>query len=386
MHEPDLMFLDPTTILFYTLCVASFILGVWFIGWLFPTTFVERTFITRIPPLLFLLAPLVVGIVTMTIVNVYLIQHFPAILLNLLNQQGSDTKDALIYDNDTSGRIVFVPIMLMGITWWAFWRGGNALLSGWRKLLVRCVVFFALLSVIIYSILIVFRAITIVAVCGLAILYLLRKTTRPNASAGSVFRIGGVIIVIIPLLFASFSFLRGTNNWDDQISSLVGYSAASYNRLAAVVNGGLRYPFAGRGLYLSSVITHTRLLPLSGIVNPPDGLDMWGSEFTAVSLAGLNGGIIWSGAFGYIFSDIGWFSLPFIFGYGLLYAFVWRELKRGRIIGVLLYPCFGACILLWLGPNYLLDQPTEILLLTTFILAGYERILLNPYESNCQTG
>jgi len=382
--EPDLMFLDPTAILFYTLCVISFVLGMWFIGWLFPATFVKRTYTTRISALSFLLTPLVVGFLAMTFVNVYLIQHFPAILLNLLTQQGVDTKDTLIYNNDTSARIVFIPITLIGVIWWAFWRSSSLSIAGWRKRLVRCFIFLALMSVAIYFVLIVFRAILIMAVCGLAILYVLRRTIEQKASTASIFRIGIGVAVFVPLLFVLFSFLRGADNWDTQITLLLGYSAASYNRLAAIVNGNLRYPFAGRGLYLSSVIVHTHLLPLNEILNPPGFLDMWGTEFAAVSKAGLSGGLIWSGAFGYIFSDIGWFSLPFVFGYGVLYGFIWRALKRGQIIGVVLYPCFGACILLWLGPNYVLDQPTEILLFTAAILACYERIFAGHYETNHQ--
>src|SRR5258708_32835749 len=58
MMEPDLMFLDPATILFYTLCVASFVAGVCLVTWLFPSSYVYRKCKTRLSPTFFLLAPL----------------------------------------------------------------------------------------------------------------------------------------------------------------------------------------------------------------------------------------------------------------------------------------------------------------------------------------
>ena len=37
MMEPDLMFLDPATILLYTLCVGAFAAGVYLVGWVYPS-------------------------------------------------------------------------------------------------------------------------------------------------------------------------------------------------------------------------------------------------------------------------------------------------------------------------------------------------------------
>jgi preprotein translocase subunit Sec61beta len=62
MMEPDLTFLDPTSILFYTPCVVSFLAGAWFLRGLLPSSFVERKLETRISPTVFLMVPLTVGI------------------------------------------------------------------------------------------------------------------------------------------------------------------------------------------------------------------------------------------------------------------------------------------------------------------------------------
>ena len=375
--EPDLMFLDPATILFYTLCVAGFVAGLWLVGWLFPSSFVDRKFETRISPTLFLLGPLTLAVAAATITNVYLITQYPTIIISLLAQQGGDVKDTITFE--VSAHLAFVPLVLLGVTWWAFWRRSELSLQGWRKGLVSVFLLVAVVSAIVSSILTLSRNMLMITICGLAILHGVRRIVRKQVSFKFIFRSGIAVVVCISLLFFAFSSLRGSNSWDAQVNELIGYTAASYNRLAAVVNGNLHYPFAGDGMYLSSVVAHSHML-LGGYLNSPDPVDVWASEFGAVARAGLDDRLIWSGAFGYIFSDLGWFSLLFVFGYGMLYGVVWNWIKRGKVLGVVLYPCFGFCTLFWIGTNYLLDQPSEILSIVAIILTGYELVFVRPTE------
>ncbi len=378
MMEPDLMFLDPATILFYTLCVASFVAGVCLVTWLFPSSYVYRKCKTRLSPTFFLLAPLTLAVATSTITDLYLITHYPIIILSLFAPQGGDVKETVAFE--VNGHLAFVPLILIGITWWAVWRYSDLDLRGWRRRLVRFSLFVAVLSVILSSVLTLGRNTLMLAVCGLAILYVMRRIVEKRASLKFILRSGITAAICIPLSFFTFSFLRGTYGWDEQVNGLIGYTAASYNRLAAVVNGNLHYPFAGHGMYLSSVLTHNQML-LAGYLNSPDPLDVWASEFEAVSRAGLDGRLIWSGSFGYIFSDLGWFSFLFIFGYGMLYGIAWNWIKRAKVLGIVLDPCFGFCILFWVGSNYLLDQPLEILSIVAIILTGYELVFVKPTEA-----
>jgi hypothetical protein len=376
MKEPDLMFLDPATILFYTLCVASFVTGAWLVGWLFSSSFSLGEIHTIISPTLFLLLPLWMGIVISVVVDLYLIARFPNILLALMMQQGGDIKDTLSFSSDVNGHIFLVPFVLAGLTWWAFWRYPDFGIQGWRRLLVLSSLLVAMLVLIVSAALTLNRVILILPMIGLAILHIMRKVVRKQMNSKFVFRSSLMFTSLIFLMFFGFSFLRGTDSWDGQVNSFLGYTLASYNRLAAIVNGYLRYPLGGHGMYLSSVISQTRILPFRGIFNPPDYLEVWGAEFGAVSNSGLDGRLIWSGAFGYVFSDLGWFSLPFLLGYGILYGIIWNRLKRGRVFGVVLYPFFGFCVLFWVGSNYLLDVPMEVFLIVASLLAGYEFALL----------
>jgi hypothetical protein len=233
----------------------------------------------------------------------------------------------------------------------------------------------------VFSLLVVSRNTLLLFLCGAAILYVMHKAMTRGIKTRVLFRSGALLGLGVFALFTMFSFLRGTSNWDDQINSFLGYTIASYNRLAALVNGQLRYPYGGHGVYLSNVATHSRLLPFNAILMPPEYLEVWASEFGAVSGAGLDGNLIWSGAFGYIFSDLGWFAIPFLLLYGLLYGAVWTWMKRGAVAGIVLYPCFGFCILFWIGSNYLLDAPLEVLIVVTGFFVVYESVFLKTAYS-----
>jgi hypothetical protein len=374
MNEPDMMFLDPATILYYSFCVAAFIAGVWLVDWLFPTPFADCELKARFSPTKFLLAPLAVGVAAATFSIYLLLKQAPQILLLLFSRQGGNLKETLAFE--VEGGFTAAPLLLTAICWWAFHRSSSFPMRGWRRWLIRCALVMAVLSVIAASLLTLSRNLLMPLVCGMTILYLRDRLANRRAGRRFILKSGAAIAVSIVLMFFAFSVFRGATSWDAQIHSLLGYTAASYNRLAAIVNGQLHYPFGGFGVYLSSVATHTRLLPFRNIVNPPDDLAIWASEFSAVSQAGLDGTFIWSGAFGYIFSDLGWYSPAFLFCYGVIYGFVWNWFKAGRIAGVVLYPWMGFCIVFWIGTNYLLDSPAEIMLAAAVLLAIYERFSL----------
>ena len=378
MQEPDLMFLDPATILFYTLCVVSFIAGAWLMDWLFQVALVDYTLKTRISPMLFLLAPLILGVAGTVISTILLLRQVPNLFVLLFSQRGGELKEIMALQ--VEGRFSLAPLLLTAVVWWAMWRKPQMNLVRWQKRLLGLALFFATIVVIASSVVTVSRNLLMPTLCGLAILYVTRKGLQGKLTNRVLVRgsiLGGLSAC---LLFFGLSFLRGTSDWDELTRSLVGYTAGSYNRLAAVVSGQVHFPYAGEGLYLSSVVTHTRLLPFSHVMMPPDALTVWSSEFDAVSQASLDGELIWPGAFGQIFSDLRWFSLLFVAGYGILYGLVWHSFRRGQILGIVLYPWFGFCILFWFGTNYLLDSPIEPLMLAALLIAAYEHIFISARE------
>jgi hypothetical protein len=182
-------------------------------------------------------------------------------------------------------------------------------------------------------------------------------------------------------VFLLFSSIRGSDP-DVFVRDLCAYTLSGYNRIAAIVHGRLHYPHAGHGVYVLNFIAFNNrlnsVIPLREIFRWPAFLDVWQSEFSATWSAGLNGLAIYSGAFGYMFAELSWFSPLLTFTYGLMYGWVWIMLKRGATIGIVLYPWFAFCILFWFGTNYLLDNKGFVLLLIALALAGYERLASRP--------
>lgn len=378
MNEPDLMFLDARTVLVYTLGVLSFILGVWLVSWLFPSTFTNTKLRTRVSPFLFLLVPLISATGVLIFATAYLIKQYPAMVLYLLTQQGGAVKDAMIYDS--TGHYGLAPHALTAITWWSFWRYPQIGVRGWRKRLLVFFIVLASLVIIFSSVLTVNRSVAMIFICGLTILFFARRLGNKEVSGAFLLRSALTIAIGFPALFMGFTFLRGTSNLDSLVNSFIGYTIASYNRMAAMLNGNLHFPFAGHGLGLGGAIVTSRVLPFGRYLDMPDPGNLFASSFDAVTQAGLEGRLVWEGAFADIFGDIGWFYLPFVFGYGALYGLVWSWFKRGKLVGVVLYPWLGFCILFWIGGNYLFGGPIEALIPLTIMLVCYEFLLVSPSQ------
>ena len=105
-------------------------------------------------------------------------------------------------------------------------------------------------------------------------------------------------------------------------------------------------------------------------------MEYWQSEFGAMGPAGLSENAIWTGTFGYIYADIGWFAPLFVFFEGVLCGVVWRSIKLGRPLGIVLYPWFAFCILFWFGMNSLLENKLLPLVLDVIGLSLYELLCL----------
>ncbi len=376
VHEPDLMFLDPAVILFYSLCVAAFLFGVWLVDSGLPAE-PERPPAIRSSIVFVLLLPIMAGIAATAFSAWRLVATNPEIVLWLLTRQGARLKsaDAILIEST----YLLPPLWLIGSVWYVFWRSFDLRIAGWRRWVVNLILFAGVMTVAAAAVLTLSRNLLMLVFSGLAISYLVRKSASGRLSLRFVLGAGASMAVCVGLLFAGASFLRG-GRVDDQVNALFGYTVASYNRLAAIVNGELRYPFAGRGVYLSSFVSFSHLLnrvvPVARTMNWPAFLDVWSSEFAAVAKAGLDGDLIWSGAFGYIFSDLGWFSPPLLMVHGMISGVAWNWIRRGKMLGILIYPALGFCVLFWIGTNFLFDVHIVVLWLVALLLVGYDRLFV----------
>jgi hypothetical protein len=139
----------------------------------------------------------------------------------------------------------------------------------------------------------------------------------------------------------------------------------------------MHYPYGGHGVFLFDFLNSNNVLnaviPMRKIFAWPDTFELWHASFQAPQLAGLNSNLIWSGIFGYLYSDFGW-TAPLIFSaYGLMYGVVWRQAEFGTTLGVVLYPWFAFSALAWFSGNLVFGEQFPFYIVTGLLLMWYER-------------
>jgi len=376
LEERDFLFLDPASMLLYLLCVVAFMAGVAVIDSFFPSFFAPLTSIkTRLPAPAFLLLPIAIGSAFTLASIALLLQGNPTLVGLILLEQGSQIKDTL----DVRQPLGLSSMWLLGICWWAMWRYHQVeMRSRWSRWIVGLSVAVGILLVLVSASLKLARGEMIPVVVGCALIYIVQRISAGRWSTRAFVNATAILTVGIVVLFTLMSLVRGSEDLNSFVSGLLAYTVSSYNRLAALVNGRLHYPYTGSGLYLSSFVSFNAslnsVLPISQLMHWPSYADMWDSQFAATWQAGLDGTRIWSGAFGYIFADFGWLAPAVLFIYGLLCGWIWRSVKLGHLVGIVLYPWCGFCILFWFGTNALLDTKLVVFLLVALVLSGYERL------------
>lgn len=380
MHERDFLFLNPQVFSFYGLCVSGFILGVW-ISCPHGVRLSPQKLSPRVPVIVFLCLPLSLGLIDTAWALLRTLKQSPNLLLLIAAQQAAALKAGNSFV--TGEPLASTAPILVGLTWWTLWRHWQIRLAGWRAHVVRLIILIAICLVIGSSIILVSRNLIMEFSAGIALLFVVHREAEGRLSWRFVLYIAGLFVACIATLFGVFSFLRGTSSFDAQLYLLLGYSSASYNRLAALLAGVLYYPFSGHGLYLSSLASFNdslhRLIPLDRIFHWPDFHDEWVSEFGAVERAGLDGSLVFLSAFGFIFCDLGWLSPLWLLMYGLAYGVIWRAMRRSSVLGIVVYPFFGFCILFWFGTNLLLDSSLVPFLKYAIYLSIYEKLVLRNH-------
>jgi hypothetical protein len=383
INEPDLMFLDAETLLFFLLCVAGFWAGLLLIDFLFPyTPLSESTHRSSQLKGFALLLPLLVTTVMTALATAEIFRQIPNLLTLLSSQEGGALRDQM---GETLGALGWGANAQVAVLWWTYWILSNSRPRGSRhrfrdRRFVSWLIFaFGLIVQTAYCIVRVARGDLMPVLAGLAILYLLGKIKRRELTTPGLLRSLMWFSLGIVLLFSIFGILRGTTDASGGLQQLAGYTIASYNRLTAILRGKMRYPYGGHGVYLfmfltSSSVVHT-IIPVREIFGWPTFYDLWKSEFQAPQLAGLNPVLIWAGTFGYIFSDFGWVSPLILTTQGVFYGLMWREAKAGTVIGVTIYPWFGYCALCWFSTNTVFDYRFPFIVATGLLLMGYEKLL-----------
>jgi hypothetical protein len=383
INEPDLMFLDAETLLFFLLCVAGFWVGLLLVDFLMPSPGLLET-VPR--PLrlegLRLVLPLMITTAMTILAALQLLKTSPNLLLLLFAQEGAKVKYQLA--DVKLGALGWGVVMQTVVLWWTYWRLSNSKPDGSRRGRRRRIFSWLIFAVgfaaqIAISVLKVSRSDVMPVFGGLAVLYLMGKIRRRELKTRGLLSYFLFFPLLIVCLFLVFGELRGVKDVTIALGDFAGYTIASYNRLAALLHGSMRYPYGGHGIYLfgclSSNNTVSAVVPLKNALGWPDFFSLVNSEFQAPQLAGLDDFLIWSGAFGYIFSDIGWATPLLLALYGVIYGFAWRQAKLGTALGMVIYPWFAFCVLSWFSSNLAFDFRFPFFVVAGLALAAYERLL-----------
>jgi hypothetical protein len=381
VEEPDLLFLNIESALFYAACVAGFLLGLYLVEAYLPAErLVDRQLEPGISPMAFILGPLCVALL-LNMLSLISVLRQGILLPLLLSGEGGEAKDLWQAD----GSLVLTSTCLAGVMWWAIWRSLQLQSKSISRLLTRALIYVAILVVVLSASLMLNRIVLFSTVIGSVVITLSRRIVAGTITGKAVLKTGLLLCALMTAFFVLYSSLRGNDTPNAVTSDLVQYTISSYNRLPALLSGALRYPYAGTGVYLISFLESNnlfnRIIPVREMLKWPSYADLFKSEFWAVWRANLNGKLIWSGTFGYVCSELGWLSPGYLFFYGLLYGCVWRSLRRGLTFGIVLYPWFAFCILFWLGTNELLDTMCAVLVIDASALAAYEWLLMRRVAS-----
>jgi len=368
MGEPDWMFLDSTSLVFVTLCVFGYMAGVVLIR----TTTVGRSKPMRVKFLgqTAILLPLLFAF-TLNLVSVSLIANSTPNLFTAWFVDGSAAKTNL----DTAGALTQALPLLYGLCWWTLWQIINREQANrFHNTGLRFTLWAVFATALATAVIKVARYDLIPMILGIAMIYFTSTLLGKRISVVKYIARTILLVLIIIVLFVAFSWLRGSDSQSVLLKNAAGYTVASYNRLAGVLNGEIRLPYGGTGTYAFRFLSNLPILNRWIVSGMPDSANVLHSEFAAVGASGLDGAYIWSSAFGYVYSDMGWAAPAYFCVIGALSAWAWRRLRAGSAMGVLIYPWLAFSIIFWAGSNIVSYPQFVTMVGAGTALSVYERL------------
>jgi hypothetical protein len=379
IHEPDLMFLDPLVLAFYTSCVAAFLLGVRASRFVVTGGTNSAITIAVRNPLLYLSIPLFLSLIWCSIYLKMLGGKLDFVAL-LLSQQGESIKVAGEFGGLAVGMWSSGLFMLTAALWWSSVRAKQLQLRGVTRHTFRILFFVGVIVDVITCVATVDRTSLMPLIAGLSVTWLFGKTVTKNIRILRLLTIGLSSTAGVIAVFLMVSFLRGTIAIRGLMMLLLGYTIVSYNRMAALLLGVMYDTYQGRGVYLFPILreneTLNKLFHFNDHFDWPSAWSLWSSGFSSVASAGLNPGFNFYSVFGALYSDLGWLALAYLFFVGLLVGCVWWKFRAGKTFAIVLYPWCAFCILFWAGYNVMFDGRITELVKMAVALTIYDKFML----------
>lgn len=375
IREKDFVYLDPASFLLVTICIFFFFIG------LLITNSSKKNFSQSeptkfiLPIFLYLIIPILISIICSLISINLLLNKNPLIIFYLSMGDGNEIKRNIDLSNTMAQASQFsISIVL--------WTTVNYLnlknrLNRLSKFLIFLLIIALSLICIANSTLKMARFEMIPLLLGFTVIFINHKYNY--LSDGQIVKYLVLAFLIVIFIFGLFSFLRGSDSFDDIIQMIVGYTLTSYNHMAAILDGKLKYLDPGYGYYLLIFLSY---LPLMGdsftynFLGWPHTEYIRSQEFIDTYSAALNGNYIWLTIFGYVWVSVKMFTPIVMFFYGIIVQKAWNSFKRGSPFGIIFYPWLFFCIFFWLGSNILVQSHTISVLSAYFFILFYDFLFI----------
>ncbi|MFS2042463.1 hypothetical protein [Stenotrophomonas geniculata] len=375
MHENNYMFMHLPSHLLVGGCVVAFIFGATVLrarasG---PADHLDNRRAMRAS---FIALP-ILGLSMINIISIaLLLENNP----NLLTGWISDGRSAKM-DLDATGAMTNALPALYATCWWGLWRTmDREHITGKPQWTLRAILVIATLISIYSALVKVARYDLLPCVFGLAVVYLSHKYSTGKLKLSGSFTSFAAIALIVVGLFLAMAWLRGSDEVAILGKNVAGYTAASYNRLAAILDGAMKLPYSDTGVHAFKFLTYipiaNRWIDFPALFGMPTKEDAWLSEFGAVAQSGLDGSYIWSSAFGYVYSDIGIFSIAYFLIIGMLSQRAWKSAISGRSLGLFTYPWIAFSILFWMGDNFIAHSKIIVFIGMGILFTTYDQLTL----------
>jgi hypothetical protein len=347
MHETDIIYGNYVALLFVTLNLMAFYIGT-LASYGLPIIKVNYNLKLNLSEKMYYGTPLII-VQTMVVLFILKFIKDNSKYLYLIFINASSYKEII-----TGNFFYFSIYMLIGVLFWVI-KSKNFK----KYLLLKILVLIAILEVLLSSILTWGRYLIIPFLIGLFVVYY---------SNYKKIRLKNLILAFSSGLgaFLFFGYFRLGNRHNSNISisylfirQLIGYTLASYNRLAGILNGSFTYSYGKTGFYLLPFLSHIPLLHhiLPNFYEISEEM-AWLQEFRDVASSGfLDPAFIWSTVYGYIFSVLAWLSPIYFMFIGTFTGWVWRNFLRNKTVGVIFYPWVYASLILAFSYNIMLYPP-----------------------------
>lgn len=368
MWEKDYMFMDIKLYLFLVLCLISFLMG---IKWAkkilkFNIPDMKNKFISKKHFILEVYILLISIIISSYYIFFVMITN-RNLISTLIQGRGSEYRDSMntVFEVNGTQAGTFLVITMTLIIWLYYYYNERKYdLNTLNKKLYSRGIKITIILFFLACVLAQARYVLMPYIVAIMYVKIYFKVTRNNISRKKIILYLIISFSFLVILFNFISYIRaGNGQVKDSNNFILGYTVACYNRLSSILSGDLKLPNSGSGFYTLRSFWYP---PLIGryydIYNIGRGLGLnlpiptnYDNQLLQnLIMAGLQPSFVWGTVFGFVYSDLGWFSFIYFFLYGLMSWIIYISFLKKKTIGIVLHPIIIFSILFWCGDNYII--------------------------------